>query len=108
MKKDEKKLEDWQYEDAYRLRILIKNYIAEHNINQADFMDMVGMTQGMHFQLCGSEKAPPKRPLSFDHILIFANLLKVPIDKISPTLNRKANEISKIMTLLEDKKEATL
>lgn len=96
MKKKEG-LEKYQLEDAYRLRKLCEAYMAEHGLSQNAFMLELDMSQAMYFQLCGSDRSQPKRPLSYDHVAMFAKKLGVPIEALSPTLARRILEMSALV-----------
>ena len=94
MDKKEKNLEQWQLEDAYRLRKLVEAYLDAHKISQEDFMSKGEYSQQLYFQLLGSEKRPPKRGLNLDQAYFFSKTLDIPIERFSPTLARRILELS--------------
>lgn len=106
MKKKEG-LEKYQLEDAFRLRKLCESHMAKHGLSQSAFMLELNMTQAMYFQLCGSDRSPPKRPLSYDHVAAFAWKLNVNIEDISPTLARRILEMSALVEVKDKKKSAS-
>lgn len=89
----------YQLEDAYRLRKICEAYMAKCGLSQSAFMLELNMTRAMYFQLCGSDRSPPKRPLSYDHVAAFARRLNVNIEDISPTLARRILEMSALVKL---------
>ena len=85
MKKEPKALEDWQMEDARRLKALFD--AREPKISQAEFGAQYDIgSQGMVWQYVAA-----RRPLNIKAVTAFARGLGVTVEEISPTI---ASEIT--------------
>lgn len=91
--------DSYHLEDASRLRKLCETYMEKHGLSQSAFMLELNMTRAMYFQLCGSDRSPPKRPLGYDQVAAFARKLGVNIEDISPTMARRILEMSALVKL---------
>jgi len=83
MKKEPKALEDWQAEDAQRLKALFD--ARQPKISQAEFGDLFDIgSQGMVWQYVAG-----RRPLNIKAATAFARGLNVNVEQISPTIARE-------------------
>lgn len=78
----DKDLEDWQIEDAARLKRLFEEKADKSQ--QAFGLEHEIGTQGMVWQYLNARRA-----LNLDALLKFAAGLKAPVEQISPTLSKK-------------------
>ncbi|MET3134983.1 hypothetical protein AAKU55_005286 [Oxalobacteraceae bacterium GrIS 1.11] len=80
MSKEPKQIEQWQADDAERLRQLFDNRMPK--VSQAEFGDLHGIgTQGMVWQYLAG-----RRPLNIEAAVAFARGLGVGIIAFSPTI----------------------
>ena len=83
MKKEPKQLEDWQAEDALRLKALFD--ARQPKISQAEFGELFEIgSQGMVWQYVAG-----RRPLNIKAATAFARGLSVNVELISPTIARE-------------------
>lgn len=76
-----KKLENWQLEDAERLRLLWEKYKAKEDISQEAFVDQLGWLNQSAF----SQYINGTIPLNLKRVINFARVFKVNPMQISPS-----------------------
>lgn len=84
-----REFEQWELQDAARLRALIKAHLEAHKITQLEFTALCGWSQGMIHQY-----TKPERAMGIEIAAKFANALGVNIDTISPTIADQIRELS--------------
>lgn len=98
MAKASPQIEQWQLEDAQRLKDLFKE---RSRLNQTEFGVRYEIgNQGYVWQLMNG-----RRPLNIDTVKKFANGLGCSIDEISPTLARRVAEASSHLSTASDDSE---
>jgi len=96
------KIEQWQIDDAARLKVLIERHLADEMITQAEFTSRCGWSQSMIHQY-----TKPLRSLGLETVAIFAQTLDVPIDKISPRLAHRIRELYGLVDVEKVRKQGT-
>lgn len=102
MSKETKSLEQWQLEDAARLKALFDRRTSK--ISQAEFGEKFGIgSQGMVWQYLAG-----RRPLNIEAAAAFAGGLEVGIDEFSPTIAERVREAARFAAPTSGGIESTL
>lgn len=96
------KIEQWQKDDAARLKALLDRHLIDEGITQAEFASRCGWTQSVIHQF-----TKPLRSLGLETVANFAQQLGVPIDKISPRLAYRIRELYGLVDVEKIKKHGT-
>jgi hypothetical protein len=84
-----REFEEWELQDAARLRELINAHLESQKITQAEFSANCGWSQGVIYQY-----TKPERALGLENVVIFARTLNVAVDQISLTLANRIRELN--------------